>query len=230
MSAVVYSLCSLLNLAYDPTNYPAFWHAEIIPSISHYVSSSNFDIATTAKFILSCLHIHLDCNELLALTLNEREAKYCVSTLTSALQSPDLKDDGYAVHELLQVLIGLTHPANTTANLLAESMSPPKGKLILVPDYFDQQLVITTMELARNIQNLLDQNIILVIEGMVGEKQFLPLACRLLWNLLHHPGIKNKISPGIHNFLKTLQEPLEDQLAIHCCLWLLEKPDEKGKK
>lgn len=230
MSAVSCSLCALLNLAYDPINYPAFWFAEVIPDIVHYVKSSNFDLATTAKFVLSCLHIHLDCNQLLALALDEKEAEYCVTTLTSALQSPDLKGDGFAVHEILQILTNLTHPAHTTIESLAKLMTPPKGKLIVIPDYFDAQLVFATEVLAKNCRNLVDQGIITVIEGLLQQKQFLPLTCQLLWNLLHQPSIKKKIGPGMHRLLKDLPECSlqEDQPALYCCLWLLGNVDEKG--
>lgn len=227
MFRVTSSLFTLLNLAYDPTNYPAFFFSKVIPDILQYVKSPDFDQVSTAKFILSCMHSHLDCDQLLALTLDEKEAEYCVSTLIDALQSPVLKGDGFAVHEILQILTNLTHPSHSTVESVCESMTTQKGKLILVPDYYDQKLIIAAMELAKSCHCLIKHDLIPVLEGMVREKKFLSSASRILWNLLHHQGIKNKIAPEICEILQD-STPQEDQLSIHCCLWLLGKTDEKG--
>lgn len=175
--------------------------------------------------------MHLDCDQLLALKLSEKEAEYCVSTLMDALQSPDFKGDGFSVREILQILTNLTHPAHTAVELVCGSVTSQTAKLILVPDLFDQKLIIAAMELARNCHYLIDQNIIPVLEGMVGDGKFLSSACRILWHLLHQTGVKNKVAPGLYEKLEALQEPSlqEEQLSIHCCLWLLGKADEEGQ-
>lgn len=177
------------------------------------------------------MHMHLDCDHLLALKLSDKEAEYCISTLKDALQSPEFKGDGFSVQEILQILMNLTHPSHTSVELVCESVTSRKGKVILVPDYFDQKLITTAMELASNCRCLIDKNIIPVLKGMVRDKHFLSSVCRILWHLLHQNGIRNKMGTGLYEMLDTLRDSSleEEQLSIHCCLWLLGKADEKGQ-
>ena len=229
MTEITCSLYSLLNLAYDPTNFPAFYFTEVIPDIIQYVNSPNTDLAITAKFTLSCLHIHLDCDQLMALKLNEKEIEYCVSTLAEALQSPSFKGDGFAAHEILQILTNLTHPSHSTIEAVCASMPTQKQKLIVVPDYFDQKYLEAAMELGKLCHSLVDHGLLQILEGMLREKVFPFSACRVLWHLLHHQGIKN-IALGLCEILENFQKPSfnQDQFALYCCLWLLGKADKKG--
>lgn len=236
MPQIMRSLIALLNIAYDPTNYPAFFFSKAIPEIIPYIHVSNFNLASTAKFILSCLHLHLDCDQLLSLRLNKIEAEYCVDTFKGAISSPDFTADGFAAHELLQILRNLTHPCvffesnpSATVGKLKTEKEDEKTKM----SYFDCKMCEAAEELMGNCSDFIHFGLVPVLESSLKHEMFRTLACRLLWNLLYQDSVKENIStnyPGIVKLLVAMQDSSlpEDQLLSHCCLWRLGKIDEKG--
>ena len=178
-----------------------------------------------AKFTLSCMHMHLDCEQLHALVLNDKEAEYCIATFRNALKSPDLTADGYAVHEILYILSNLTHPSHSTSITLSLEKST-------VPDSFDQKFIMASKELTNNCLKLISYGIISLLEELVMDlgRKFISLACKILWNLLHHPSVESIVTNNTHGVLKVLENTShqDTEYAIYCCLWFLESNDEKG--
>lgn len=228
LNYVLRSLFTLLNCAYNSLNHPAFRFAETIPALIPYADSSNFDISSTAKFTLSCLHQQLDCDQLLTLALNDTEAKYCVTTLAKSIESPSFKADGFAVYELLEILINLTHSylsMKEFVSLLSVSKSKQKGQEKYCS--FDQRMLKAADNLERNSLLLMNNGLLSVIERIIEVKKFQKAAATLLWNLVHHESIKAAVKsnfPTITEILKSQcknSSTLDHQLIIHCCLWLL---------
>lgn len=227
------SLFILYNLSRDPTNYPAFFFSNAIDELIPYAHAQSNDLASTAKFILSFLHMHLDCDQLFALKFEEKELEYCVSSLTSAINSTDFQADGISADEFLQVLTGATHPS-ISVNIIKISPAryipkkkarSSKAKLIEF-SYFDEKMIEVAEELMKNSLTLNKLDIISLIEAILKKEQFQMLACKLLWNLLHHESIRTKVLssyPGIHESLEVIEasNSADNQLISHCCLWLL---------
>lgn len=190
-----------------------------------YSNPSNFELALISKFTLGCLHTHLDCNQLLALALNEREVGFCVSTLKAALLSPDLKGNGIALHEMLQILVNLTHPACsvTTQSVLHD---PEKS----TPNYFSKSFATATEKLAENSRKLIEYDIASLLEKMISEGKCLSLVCRILWHLLHHEDMQSKIAPETCGVLMSFQDTISqyEKMSVDCCLWLLGLSDKEG--
>lgn len=190
-------------------------------------------MASTAKFTLSCLHQHLDCDQLLALKLTDNEAKYCVTTLASAIDSPSFSGDGFAVHELLKILTNLTHSYSALKEFI--EAPPAIGKKQKRPaefGSFDMQMLKTADELEKNSRKLLNHGLLTTLERVFKVEKFRGLAAKLLLNLLHHKPIKRVVEsdfPAIIKILRSYWEStLDSDLVAHCCLWLLEAI-ERGK-
>ena len=240
---LTHSLFILLNISYNSSNYPAFHFANTVCELVRYIRAPYFIISSTAKFILSNLHEHLDCEQLLTLELEEKEIIYCVQVLKSAITSPDFTTEGFSVHELLQILGNFTHPSYCTvksSKLSAESHSkkieshPKKKEKPKKLSYFDQKMLEVAEKLAKNCFILNQFQVIPLLEECLSHSKFQGLACRLLWNLLHQRGIKKEMDsnyPNIYSVLDTMKAFCDsaDQLICHCCLWLLGKANEKGK-
>ena len=233
MSYVLRSLFTLLNCAYNPSNHPTFRFAETIPALIPFIDSTNFDVSSTAKFTLSCLHQQLDCDQLQALALTDEEAKYCVTTLAKSIDSPSFKHDGFAVHELLEILINLTHSYSAMKKfILVQSASKKKQVRQDELDSFDWRMLTATDNLDRNSQKLMDHGLLSVIERVIGVEKFQEAGATLLWNLVHHESIKAVVKAGFPAILETLKFqskspiPLAHQLIVHCCLWQLRDTKE----
>ena len=231
------SLFILYNLSRDPTNYPAFLFCNAIDKIIPYTYTESFDLASNAKFILSFLHMYLDCDQLPALKFKEEELENRISSLTTAINSPDFQADGVSVDEFLQILIGATHPSLQSANIKIPSVKcPPKKKAksskakseSVKLSYFDEKMLEVAEELVKNSLHLIesDLNILSLLESILEKEQFQILACKLLWNLLHHESVRTNISsnyPGICESLEAMKasKSPDVQLISHCSLWLL---------
>ena len=229
------SLIILFNISRDPKNYPAFFFCNTISELIPYVHAQDFDLASTAKFTLSYLHVHLDCDELLVLKFEDREAEYCIETLKSAIDSPDFKADGMSVFELLEILINMTHPYQSAAEIKISAIKhlSKKEKKPVNLSNFDQKMLEAAEELVKNSLSLIHLNIISLLESIFREKKFQAAACKLLWNLLHQENVKKEVlsnHPGICEALDTMKISTapDDQLSSHCCLWLLESFNNKG--
>ena len=228
MTYVLRSLFTLLNCAYDPSNHPAFRFAETVPELIRFVESTNFDVASTAKFTLSCLHQQLDCDQLLALKLTDGEAEYCVSTLAATINTQSFKADGFAVHELLDILINLTHSYSAMKKfVMGQSVGRKKQKRQEELGSFDQRMLIAADELERNSQKLMSHGLLSVIERVLKVEKFQGAAAKLLWNLLHHEPIKAAVKSDFPAIIEILEfqykssVPSDHQLIVHCCLWQL---------
>lgn len=235
MSTILTSLVLLLNISYDQSNYPAFFFAETVDQLIPYVGVDNFDVSSTAKFVLSCLHKFLDCDQLLALRLTEKEAEYCVSTLKNAINSTDFKGGGFSARELFQILDNFTHPSLAFPVINPLSLSPPKKENANA--IFDQKIIEATNILSgTNTSSLGQSEIISLLHYIILKKEaFQAQACKLLWNLLHHDSFKLKVLtdfPGLCTAIEqaALTSPAGDHLVYHCCLWSLNKANEKGKR
>lgn len=227
MRYVLHSLFTLLNCAYNPSNHPAFRFAETIPALIPYADSSNFDVSSTAKFTLSCLHQQLDCDQLLTLVLTDEEAEYCVTILAKSIESPSFKADGFAVHELLEILINLTHSYSAMkefVSLLSLSKNMQKRQ---ETGSFDQRMLKATDNLERNSPLLMNYGLLNVIEKVIKVEKFQKAAATLLWNLTHHESIKAVLKSDFPIIIETLKSQCKSsstsdhQLVIHCCLWQL---------
>lgn len=231
---MVGSLYILYNLSRDPSNYPAFFFSNAIDGIIPYTYTQSSDLAPTAKFILSFLHMHLDCDQLLALRFSEEELKYCINSLKSALDSPDFQADAISVDEFLQILIGATHPSLFTkvkipfARYLPKKKRKAKSKKSrsIKLGYFDEKMNEVAEELVKNCFSLIDLNIFSLLENILRKEKFQTLACKLLWNLLHHENISTTVlsdHPGIYESLELMKvcKSQDAQLISHCSLWLL---------
>lgn len=218
------------NLSRDVTNYPAFFFCNTTRELLPYVHLQSFDLTSTAKFIMSYLHVHLKCDELHALKFEHEELEYCVNSLASAINSPDFNADGLSVHEFLQILNNVTHPYLSTV-MTSSGNTKKKGMPVIS---FDQEIIEAAEGLVKNSLRLIDLNIIPLLVRVVKEKQFQSEAFKLLWNLLHQESIKSKVlsnHPGICdvlNAMATSEATHDQQLSVQCCLWLLEKNNQKG--
>ena len=83
-------------------------------------------------------------------------------------------------------------------------------------------------ELVKNSLHLIesDLNTLSLLESMLKKEQFQTLACKLLWNLLHHESGRTNVSsnyPGICESLEAMKasKSPDVQLISHCSLWLL---------
>lgn len=157
--------------------------------------------------------MHLDIDQLSNLILSEQDINYCLSTLTQSLSTPDFRAGGFAAHEVLQILINVTHPAHSSEVV--------KGK-----DYFDEMFENVAKKLAKNIHDLVSHNLLVILKRMIQEKLFLSLACQLLWNLLHHESIRRKISPEMITLLEQLPASTTTDQLVYCCLRFLGKFDD----
>ena len=229
------SLFILYNLSRDPTNYPAFLFCNAIDAIIPYTYTESFDLASNAKFILSFLHMYLDCDQLPALKFKGEELENRISSLTTAINSPDFQADGVSVDEFLQILIGATHPSLQSANIKIPSIKcPPKKKAksskakseSVKLSYFDEKMLEVAEELVKNSLHLIESDLISLLESILEKEQFQILACKLLWNLLHHESVRTNVSsnyPGICESLEAMKasKSPDVQLISHCSLWLL---------
>lgn len=234
---LVGSLVILYNLSRDPANYPAFFFCNTIDKVIPYTYTESSDLASNAKCILSFLHMYLDCDQLPALKFKEEELEDRISSLTTAINSPDFQTDDILVDELLQILIGATHPSLQSANIKIPSVKcPPKKKTkssktkseSVKLSYFDEKMLEVAEELVKNSLHLIksDLNILSLLESMLEKEQFQILSCKLLWNLLHHESVRINVSsnyPGICESLEAMKasESPDVQLISHCSLWLL---------
>ena len=234
---LVGALFILYNLSRDPTNYPAFFFCNTIDEVIPYTYTESSDLASNAKFILSFLHMYLDCDQLPALKFKEEELKHCISSLTTAINSPDFQANGLSVDEFLQILIGATHPSLQSANIKIPSVKcPPKKKAksskakseSVKLSYFDEKMLEVAEELAKNILHLIesDLNTLSLLESMLKKEQFQTLACKLLWNLLHHESGRTNVSSNYPKICESLEamkasKSPDVQLISHCSLWLL---------
>lgn len=223
------SLCTLLNCSYDPSNYPAFFFAESLPELLQLVHLKvNPDITSMIKFILCCLGPHLDCDQLLAIKLEEREAEYCISTLVAGASAPSLKADGFSVHEILCILTNFTQ-SYSTLKMAANTVQTEFSR-------FEQRMCKTADELEKNCKVLMKQKLLDTIAFLllVPEENIQEASARLLWNLLHFKAFKEKVLlefPAIVKALNTLRDvPSPDiQLTAFCALWVLGLVDDDGK-
>ena len=234
---LVGSLFILYNLSRDPANYPAFFFCNTIDEIIPYTSIESSDLASNAMYILSLLYTHLDCDQLPALKFKEEELENCISSLTTATNSPDFQANSISVNEFLQILIGATHPSLLSANIKVPSgKCPPKKKATsskaksesVELSYFDEKMLEVAEELVENSLHLIesDHNILSLLQNLLNKEQFQVLACNLLWNLLHHEKVRANVSsnyPGICECLEAMKasKSPDVQLISHCCLWLL---------
>lgn len=226
-TVVLLSLFNLLNCAYYPSNHPAFRFSETIPELIPFIESTNFDVASTAKFTLSCLHQQLDCDQLLALKLTDKEAEYCVTTLARAIDSPSFKANGFAVHELLKILTNLTHSYSAMKKFV--EVQSAGGRKQKRPEEhtcssFDQQMLKTADELEKNSQKLMSHGLSSVIERVFRVEKFQEAAAKLLLNLVHHQPVVESDFSAMIEILKSLCESpfhVDHQLAAQCCLWQL---------
>ena len=171
--------------------------------------------------------MHLNCDQLLALKFEEEELEYCISSLESAINSPGFQADEISVDEFLQILIGATHPSLSAKIKIPSARYLPKKKTKSKKlSYFDERMLEVAEELMKNSLNLIDLNIFPLLESILKKEQFQTLACKLLWNLLHHENIRTKVLsdyPGICESLEVMKtsKSADDQLISHCSLWLL---------
>lgn len=226
ISNVLLALFNLLNCAYDSSNHPAFRFAETIPELIPFVEASNFDVASTAKFTLSCLHQQLDCEQLSALKITESEAEFCVTTFAKTIDSPNFKADGFAAHELLQLLTNLTHSYSAVKQFMdTQSAGKRKHNKPGELSYFDQQMLKVAIELEGNSERFVRYGLLNAIERVLRVEQFQEGATKLLCNLLHTETIKSAIESNFPSVIELLQCQCENslqedhQLAAYCCLW-----------
>ena len=230
------SLCTLLNISYGPLNYPAFYFADTVCEVIPYITINNFDISSTAKFILSCLHTHLDCEQLFSLMLEEEEVEYCIKTLKGAIVSQDFKSGGFAVHELLQILTNFTHPSySTSIKTLSSNKPQSKKENPKRLSNFDQKMLAVNEMLTKNCINLKQFKIIPLLDYIFKEMVFHAQTCRLLWNLLHCDAFREEVMSkysgiyeAVSQMMKEVSHVQDDHHLYYCCLWLLGKADEKG--
>ena len=223
---VLLALFNLLNCAYDPSNHPAYRFAETIPELIPLVESPNFDISSTAKFTLSCLRQQLDCDQLLALKLTDKEAEYCVTTLGKSINLSSFKSDGFAVSELLTILTNLTWPYTAMKRLMEVKLAGArKHSRPVEMGYFDQQMLKTADELEKNSQMVMRYGLLNVMERVLRVEQFQEAATKLLCNLLHSEAVRAVVGSDFPDIIELLQSqcetsPHEDhQLIAYCCLW-----------
>ena len=239
---LVGSLFILYNLSRDPTNYPAFFFSNSIDEIIPYTYTESSDLASNAKFILSFLHMYLDCDQLPALKFKEEELEKCINSLTTAINSLDFQANGMSVDEFLQILIGATHPSLQLASKKIPYVKcSPKKKAksskakseSVKLSYFDEKMLKVAEELVTNSLYLIesDFNVLSLLEGMLKKEQFQILACKFLWNLLHHESVRTNVSsnyPAICESLEAMKasKSPDVQLISHCSLWLLGACDK----
>ena len=177
--------------------------------------------------------MHLDCDELLVLMFEDKEAEYCVDTLTSAINSPDFKADGISAFEFLEILTNMTHPYQSMEINISTIKHPSKKEKPVKMSYFDQKMLEAAEVFVRNSVSLIHLNIISLLENILKEKKFQDAACKLLWNLLHRENVKKEVlsnHPGICEALETIKISAgpDGYLSSHCCLWLLKSSNSKG--
>ena len=213
----IHALFVLLNCAYDSWNYPAFMFANAIEEVIPFLESTNFDIASTSKYILSCLNNHLDCHQLFHLKISETEAQYCVSTLATTASSPNYKDDGFALHEILKILIHLTKPYQSLSSLFKGDLSD-----------FENKMIGFSVVMEENVQLLHSCGILNAFHSLVLApcETYMAKTAQLLWNLLHCKAVKQAALSDFPNIVSALKAIAGDsnssaQLACHCACWLL---------
>lgn len=232
------SLYTLLNCSYNPLNLQAFQFAETASELLPFIRSTVFDIAITAKFVLSCLSPCLDCDQLLALRLDEREASYCVATLATAVCSHDMTADGFSVHELLLILTNLTQPHSVPKKEMSPQ-SKHKGKKhqqkVKQPSEFDQQMLNALNELETNCQILMNHELLDILENtlQISDEKIQEASARVLWNLLHSEVVRTKVESEFADIRSCLFALCETSspavhLAAQNALWLVDVSDEKG--
>ena len=171
----------------------------------------------------------MDCNRLQALELSDKEAEYCNTTLSQAVDSPNLTADGFAVHELLNVLVNLTRSYTAVKRFIMIQSAEGKGQRKPGEvSSFDQQMLKTADDLERNSKMLVHHGLLRVIETLQTLERFDVAVSRLLWNLLHSDAVKAVVKSDFPNMTELLKSQYvapsssSHKMNIHCCLWQLQ--------
>ena len=171
----------------------------------------------------------MDCNQLQALKLSDKEAEYCSTTLSQAVDSPNLSADGFAVHELLNILINLTSSYSAVKRFILIQSGGGKGQRKPGElSSFDQQMLKAADELERNSGMLVHHGLLKVIEKLQTFEQFGVSVSRLLWNLLHSDAVKAVVKSDFPNMIELLKSQYiapsssSHEMNMRCCLWQLE--------
>ena len=229
------ALYTLLNIAYDPTNYPAFFFACTIREVIPYLEIDHFDVSSTAKFLLSCLHQHLDCHQLKLLKLKKSELEFCMTSLKRAVSSADLQAEGFSVTEILQILANFTHPSHCIEVSLPTIQidESKKKQRVVVPSMFAQMIREASEQLLQNCFGLYQLQIIPVLLECLRDDRPKSFACTILWNLIHHKEITEKVRTNYSDICRLVSDmdtssKSNDQLLSQCCLFLMGERNIEG--
>lgn len=225
------ALNTLFNCALNPENSPAFCYCDVIPELLLYTKSTILDYAITSKFILYCLSSQLDYNHILALKLEEREAKYCITTLSEAMQPPQFSAEGFSLCEILEILNKLTHPTLTYEKPQSDAANIQQRKHQVLSK-FEQKMNEARNELKANFSLLTRFKLLNLIESLllISDNRVQELSVVLLWNVLHIETVKDEVLtqfPGIiENVLKFCDGSMSHTEQVADCVLLLLDPED----
>lgn len=185
----------------------------------------------------------LNYDQLPALKLDEEESAYFVSTLQQAMQSSDQEAEGYSVIELLRIITrfiisccGLPSSLkNSDVRLLMKVESDTERVVEIWQNSKHQhEMMKHSKAMEENGSNLVEADILSVLEDLLkasNEESIINNVAILLWNLLHHVPVRNRILknhlPIVHSlraYLNSSQSSIQQEVL--CALILLGSIDE----
>ena len=222
-----------MNISYNSSNHPAIWAGEAGNQLLSYIRASDFTLASTSKFALSNLHETLDWQQLLLLELKKKEADHCITILKTAASSGDFIAKDFTARGILQILSNFTHPSYCTIPKDKLDLKSKKGKPKKA-SYFNIMAIKVADMVSKNCSLLNQYYVVQLLENVIiNQTKFQDLACRVLWNILHHDEIVHEVEtnhPNIYSKIYAIRDSCSsaNRQIVDCCLYLLKKDMTKG--
>lgn len=219
-------LKTLINLASNPTNLPAFnsyyCKSDVIVTVLPLTYGECPELALRSKMLLGLLNPLLDSEQLGALKLVKDEASTCVSLLQIALKDVHHMAEDFSLLAILNALIWFTHEYHRQSKISGSKATSG----------FESKLVSVSQEIRCNIELLVEQGILSAVKDMLklrGEEelQYTVAAAKLVWCLAHDTATKTKMVNDsemiecLQEASKLLSPTVELKLTCHCALLLL---------
>ena len=226
MALLLLILTIILNCATQPCNIPVFETANILTELTEIVQCQVLDISITSKIILSFLTPILTNEQCLCLSLAPDEAEYLVTTLSKAVLSPDLREDGHSVKELLHFLINFT--TRLGADIENIGSGQQKQKYSNFHAQYKRQKDVST----KNTEMLINLGLVDSLEKLVVletiDSPVMEEALQLIWNLVHEEAALPVISSAVSKILSTPHVEAGANTLMQCIQWLLGGADKSG--
>ena len=168
-----------------------FSQSDVILPLLPLTHGENPAIALHSKMLMALLNPLLDCEQIYALKLTQKEGCSCVSLLKKAVEDPCHMAEEISLLTILRALIWFTHEFHR------QEKGEGNNK---VGSEYESKLVSVAQELRSNISLLIGESVLLVVKAVLKmscSEELQAVGARFLWSLVHDTAAKAQVLADI---------------------------------